>query len=106
MGARLHEQYTRLGEDEDEKEKTSFSSSSFDNTTTATEGRWRRRLPESRSGRATDAGTLQRTPPPRRRAPSANAHASMVQTAEEWATTVDTAAAWSDVVPADNTEAP
>ena len=38
--------------------------------------------------------------------PSTNAQAGVVQAAEEWATTVDDAAAWSNVALADDTEAP
>ena len=36
--------------------------------------------------------------------PSADAQAGVVQAAEEWATTVDDPAAWSDVAPAYSTE--
>ena len=36
----------------------------------------------------------------------ADAHAAVVQAAEEWVTTVDNAAAWLDVALADDTEAP
>ena len=42
--------------------------------------------------------------PSRRRAPSADAKAGVVQAAEEWAMTVDNAAAWSDVAPANSTK--
>ena len=38
--------------------------------------------------------------------PSTDAQAGVVQAAEEWATTVDDAAAWSNMALADDTEAP
>ena len=38
--------------------------------------------------------------------PSTDAQAGVVQAAEEWATTVDDATAWSTVALADDTEAP
>ena len=89
MGARSYKKSTHLGEgedDEDEKEKISFSSSFFDVTTTAPERRWRRRLPESQSGRAVDTWTSQRAAA-RRRPPSAGAQAGVVGEAEECDTT-------------------
>ena len=51
-------------------------------------------------------GTMQWTSPPQRRAPLTDAQADVVQAAEKWATTVDDAAAWSDVALVDDTEAP
>ena len=51
-------------------------------------------------------GTTQWMPPPQRRAPLADAQADVVQAAEEWATTVDNAAAWTNTVLVDDTKAP
>ena len=62
-------------------------------------------LPDSWSGQAT-IRTLQRTLLPWRRGFSADVYADRVQVAEEWAKMVHDAAAWSDVAPADDAEAP
>ena len=81
----------------------SFSSSFFD-TTTAQEklggdGGFRRAGADGLRIRGHRNGS-----PPWRRAPLADAQAGVIQAAEEWATTVDDAAAWSDVAPANGTE--
>ena len=105
MEARRCEQSTRLGEDEDEdeKEKISFSSSFFDTTTTQEKG--------GGDGGFLTAGAVglrirehRNRSPLRKRAPLADAQAGVIQAAEEWATTVDDAATWSDVAPANGTE--
>ena len=84
---------------------SSFFDKYLSTTTAAAEGRWRRLVLESRSGRAAGTGHRNRLPP-RRRAPSADAQADVVQAAEERATTVDDAAAWSNVALANGTEVP
>ena len=96
MEARRYEQSTRLGkhEDEDEKEKISFSSSFFDTTTTQEKGGgdsgFQRDEADGLRIRGHHNGS-----PPRRRAPSADTQADVVQAAEGRATTMDNAAAWS-----------
>ena len=62
-------------------------------------------LRESWSGHAM-IRTLQRTLSPWRKALSANAYDDRIQVAEEWAKMVHAAAAWSDVAPAGDAEAP
>ena len=105
MGERKYEQSTRLGEheDEDEKEKISFSSSFFDTTTTQEkgggDGGFRRAGADGLRIRGHRNGS-----PPRRRAPSSDTQASVVQAAEEWAITADDTANWSNVAPANGTE--
>ena len=99
METRRYEQSMCLSEDEDEDEKEKISL-----TITAAEGRWRQLLPESQTGRAADTGHCN-GPPPRKRPPTANAQADVVQAAEERFTTVDNAAAWSDVALANDAKA-
>ena len=105
MRARRHKQFTRSGEHEyeDEKENISFSSSFSGTTTTQEKGGG------DDGFRRAGANGLQirghrNESPPRSKAPSADAQAGVVQAAEEWATTVDDPAAWSDVAPAYSTE--
>ena len=109
MEARRCEQSTRLGEDEDEDEdekgKISFSPHFLI-----------RQLPQQKEGgdgcfwrAGADGQRIQghcNGPPPRRRAPSADAQADVVQAADDLVTTVDDTAAWSDLALANGTEAP
>ena len=105
MGARRYKQSTRLDEqnDEDEKEKLSFYFSFFDTKITQEKGGGDGGFRRSRADGLRIWGHHNGSPP-RRRAPSADAQAGVVRTAEEWATTVDNAAAWSNEAPANGTE--